>query len=241
MSAAQSSSWRVLIGAGNFADAQSALALVEQLAGARLAELGGVFLEEEHLADVIALPAQRVVTFGGALTTAPTRKQLGSLLDREARAFHEMLSSVAQSRKWRFERRRGELMGSLCKAAEGWDILLVGHRVARSSHGRVALIAPPKEATPRAAALAGELAQALGASLISLSLRPGPAAPEQAQAAVEQFDDAEALLSRLRRMPVAALVLDVAAGPFRSADELRRVHMAARCPLIVLGGEEIAG
>lgn len=235
MTANQTTSWRVLVGAGSFADARAALQLVERFAGPHLAELGGVFLEEARLSEIADLPMQRVVTPGGMLTGAPSRQQIVRLLERDAAAFRKMLSGVAQTRKWAFERRRGELIGSLCEAAEGWDMLFVGHSVLHRSAGRVVLIAPPPQASQRATDLAGEIAHALGTGVHTLSLTPGQGAARPDQTVPECFEDAGALLSRLSRIPAVALVVDLAAGPFHGVDDLRRLHAAARCPIIVFG------
>lgn len=237
MSAGKTSSWRILVGASSFADAQSALALIERLAGPRLGGLGGLFLEEESLSDISGLPMQRLVTSGGSLTPVPSRKELGALFERDAMAFRNMISGIAQSRKWEFATRRGELISSLFDVAQaqGWDLLFVGYSVARRPRRQVVLIAPPPEASPRAAELAGELAQALGTELRSLDLYADGTAAEPGLSEAEPISDIDALFARLSRLPAAALVIDISAGPLRSASDLRRLRLAARCPMIILG------
>lgn len=241
MSAARTASWRVLVGAGSFADAEAALQLIDRLDRRRLSELGGLLLEEMLLADLASLPAQRVVTPGGTLKGAPSRRQLGALFEREAAAFRAALSRVAKSRKWAFERRQGELIGGLYEAAHGWDMLFVGHCATHRFPGQVVLIAPPPEASRRAAELAGDLASVLGRGLRVLSLAPKQAATGAHPAAEpEYFENTAALLARLSRLPAAALVVDLAAGPFHGAEGLRQLHEAARCPVVVLGAGENA-
>ncbi len=236
MTATRTASLRVLVGAGSFADAEAALQMIDRL-DRRLGELGGLFLEEMLLAEIAALPAQRVVTPGGMLKGAPSRRQLGALFEREAAAFRASLSRVAKTRKWEFERRQGELIGALYEAAQGWDILFVGHSATHRFPGQVVLIAPPPGAPQRAAEMAGDLASGLGRGLRSLSLAPERAATA-GEPSAECFTDAAALLSRLSRLPAAALVVDLAAGPFHGAEGLRQLHEAARCPILVLGAGE---
>lgn len=235
MSAESKPSWRILIGAGSFADAQAALRLVERFAVSRAAELGGMFLEEGFLAEISDLPKRNVITSWGGLAVAPTPRQIHSQIESDAKAFREMLSGVARSRKWTFERRRGELIGGLCAAAAGWDLLLVGYRELHRFPGQVILIAPPADAAQRAVGLANDLAGALKVGVRALTLSAGPAGPGAGAMDIERFDDESALLARLARIPASALVIDVSAGPLRSFDALRRVFAAARCPVVVLG------
>ena len=56
MSATTIQSRRILIGAGSFADAQAAFALVERLAEDLPAELGGMLVEETIVSEIAGLP-----------------------------------------------------------------------------------------------------------------------------------------------------------------------------------------
>ncbi|MDQ2089750.1 hypothetical protein [Marimonas arenosa] len=226
---------RVLIGAGCFADARSALRLVDRLAGSWLTELGGLLLEDEGFPEIAYSPKQRLVTAAGTFAEIPSRQEFGRLLERDAAAFRDMLSTVARSRKWTFERRRGDLIGSLRAAASGWDMLLLGHSVLRRTTGQVVVILPPQNASWRSAELARDLAQVLGTGLHGLSLELETPASGAAAMQVDRFGDEDALLARLSRIPAAVLVVDLSAGPFRSDDQLRKLHVAARCPIVVLG------
>ena len=225
---------RILIGAGSFADARAALLLLDRLSAARKAELFGLFLEETVLAEIAGLPAQRVVTLGGDFAVMPSHQQLRELAEREARAFRGMLSDVAGGRKWRFETRRGEMVTALGIATESWDIALLGHRESHPFARQVILIVPPANASQQAADLARELAAGPGAGLRSLSLAShGDAGSDMAD--VERVESEDALFARVARIPAAALVLDLSAGPLTSHRQLRDLLAAARCPVIVLG------
>lgn len=234
MTPARPTSWRLLVGAGSFVDAKAALRLVEHFVARRVAELGGVFLEEVSLTEIADLRSQRVVTPGGMLKGPPSQQQWLQLFERDAKAFRDLLSQVAQSRKWGFERRRGDLIGGLCEAAEGWDMLCVGQSAPYRSTGPVILIAAPQEASRLSADLAEELAAALDRNLLALSLSSNGEPFEPTRPNEIHFADVEQLLARVARLPAAALVVDLGAGPFHDAADLRRLYTVARCPLLVL-------
>lgn len=240
MSAVTHSPKRLLIGAGSFADAQGALRLAERLAETLAGDLGGLLVEETVVTEVAGLPGQRVVTSGGALVVAPSRAQVRTLMEGDARAFRDTLSELARAktRNWSFERRHGELISGLCEAAKGWDLLLLGYRETHRRVGRVVLIAPPGPAPKAALDLAGDLASALHTDVVALSLDQQPPGPEEPPQQREQFASEADLLSRISRMNAAAVILDLSAGPIRTHDQLRRLLAAARCPALVFGAAQ---
>lgn len=222
---------RILIGAGSFADAQAAFPLVERLAENLTAELGGILVEETILSEIAGLPKQRIVTSSGSLVVAPTPRQFRTLLESDAKAFRRALSTLARTRKWSFERRRGELISGLCEAARGWDLLLLGHRATCRQAGRVVLIAPPKSATQEVARLAETLGRRLGTGVRALDL----GAQDLRTGNTEPIRSEGELLARIGRMHASAVFLDLSAGPLRTYDQLRSLLAAARCPVAVLG------
>ncbi len=163
---------RLLIGASCFADAQSGLQLAERLAETLAGDLGGMLIEDTIATEAFDLPGQRVVTSSGTLVVVPSRQQVRSLIESDAKAFRNSLVGLAQTqaRKWSFERRHGELISGLCEAATGWDILLLGHREIHHRAGKLVLIAPPGAAAQSAAGLAADLAKELRADLVVLSI-----------------------------------------------------------------------
>ncbi|MDW4551164.1 hypothetical protein R5H32_17515 [Defluviimonas sp. D31] len=230
MSVATVTRRRILIGAGSFADAETAIAIAERIAEAVAADLGGVMVEEPDAAGVSGLPCQRVVTSSGMLVVAPSSAQMRILLASDARAFRARLSRVAEARAlhWSFERRRGELVSGLWEAARSWDLLLLGHRPISRRRGSVVAILPPGPTEIDARALAETLASALGTGIVTMT----PMAGTEAEAE-------EALLRRVSRTNAAVVIVDLGAGPVRGPDALRRLLDAARCPVLVIGAGRV--
>ncbi|MDU8925759.1 hypothetical protein RXV86_00015 [Alisedimentitalea sp. MJ-SS2] len=226
----------MLIGAGCFADAQAALQLAERIAGILAGDLGGLLVEETIVTEVVDLPGQRVVTSSGTLVVAPSPQQVRTLIESDARAFRDTLSGLAQSKacKWSFERRHGDLIGGGCAAAVGWDILLLGHRGTHRQDGKVVLIAPPTVAQQSAVELAKDLAEALHVDLIVVSLGAVETAVQQREPFASEAD----LLAHINRTNASAVVLDLAAGPLHTHDQLRHLLAVARCPVLVLGAAQ---
>lgn len=231
---------RLLIGAGNLADAVAALRLAEQLTEALEADLGGLLIEETVIAEALGLPGQRVVTFAGAVVAAPAKNEARALFERDAMAFRDALSRLARARKrnWFFERREGDLVGALFDAAQGRDLLLLGHRPIHRYAGRPVLIAPQEPASRASAELSGFLVRALPGDPVALALRSGSLPPDLQNLDCRSSSSTSELLFRISRMSASAVVLDLSAGPFRSHDDLRLVLAAARCPVLVLGADE---
>lgn len=233
MTTAAGTRTRILVGAASFDDARTAMRMAELLAAHLPAEMGGILIDDTALADLARLPSQRVITPGGALTVLPSAREIESLLAGDARAFQRMLVELARQHtlKWSFERRQGELIGGLCEAARGWDVLLLGYRALHKRRGRVVLLAPDETLPARADALAHTLAHALATEM--LTVRPGNNATFAD--GHHEHTDLDALLMRIGRLNAAAVVLDLDAGPLRTHDALRQLLHAARCPLLVLG------
>lgn len=238
MTAAQRPSRRLLIGAGSFADAQTAFRLAERLVEEMAEELGGMLVEESFLTEIAGLPKQRVITPSGTLIGAPSPTQLRTLMASDAKAFRKALSAVARSRKWSFEQRRGELISGLCKAASGWDLLLLGHRQMHRLAGQVLLIRPPLPASQEAVHLATKLAGALQTQSVAFTLGAAETIQEPGLLKTEAFESEGELLERMARIHASAVVLDLGVGPLRTYDQLRLVLAAARCPVLVLGASQ---
>lgn len=232
---------RILIGAGTYADAHTAIHIAELLASILPTEMGGVLIEDSQLIGMAQLPGQRVITSGGTLLVAPSASQAQSLIASDARAFRQTLARMAQTRalKWTFEQRRGDLIACLCEAARGWDILLLGFRRLQRPHGRVVVIEPPMNTSTTVERLAIDLARALAADILTLAMgsdavSPGEVVQTSATNSRIELNNAERLLSCLNRINAAAVVVDLTAGPLHSPDQLRQLLNAARCPVVVL-------
>lgn len=233
---------RILIGAGSYADAQTAIHLAEQLAGMLPTEMGGVLIEDSLFVGMARLPGQRVITSNGTLLVAPSASQAQALIEGDARAFRQTLAKMAQTRalKWTFEQRRGDLIGSLCDAARGWDILLLGYRRLHRRHGRVVVIAPPVEPSPALNRLAVDLADALHTDILTLAVNGRSDLPRETVQTTSttnriELDNDDGLLSCLNRINAAAVIVDMKAGPLHHQYQLRQLLNAARCPVVVLG------
>ncbi len=233
---------RVLIGASSYADARAGLHLADAMADMLAESIGGLMLEEDYVAELIARPGQRVVSRRGQLIPAPSREELAALHDRDERAFRAALAAMCKARAlhYSFERRQGELVAGLLKVAENWDMLVIGHgngHLPPSTKGRVVLIAPPGGASSEAEALAGRLAQGLRAHLVTGYPANGSAAP---QAPDFRWQNLPELIHRIARLSADAVVLDLSAGPITSGETLRALVDAARCPVLVLGAATVS-
>ena len=106
---------------------------------------------------------------------------------------------------------------------------MLGYRDLHKRPGQVVLIAARSDEGGRAQTLAHDLALALKSSVLTLSLPSEDGENETTEAQ---------LLSQLSRVNAATVVVDLAASPFRTEDQLRQALDAARCPIVVLGSEQ---
>lgn len=226
---------RILIGAGSYADAKAALKLAQNLVESLSAEFGGVLFEETLVADLATRPGQRVVTYGGSVTPAPSAARLRAMIDHDIKAFREALRRFAtlHRRAWSFEHRQGDMIAGICAAADGWDILLLGNVPQPVSQARVVLVAPSNGTAEDARGVARKLAQDLKADFVTVAVQE----PATAHGGALTWADESGLLKWLSRASASAIVLDATAGPFRSQTQLRRLVDAARCPVLVLGAQ----
>ncbi len=216
---------RILVGAGSFADARAALAILDRLAGFGISDIGGLFLEDTGVMEATASRMSGLVSPRGTIRVVPSRQHLRLMWQSDARAFRDRLMQLAARRalRWSFERLPGDPVAGLCGAAQSWDWLLIGHPPSGVHTGKVVGIAHAEEGGDGVGQLAEGLAQSLrtGVELIPDS-RP----------------EAE-ILARLERVHAAAVVVDAAGGPFRTAAQIRALLSAARCPVLVLGAARI--
>ena len=227
---------RVLIGAGSYLDAAAAFRVAERIASGLIAELGGLFVDDEAIAEAAARPDQRVVTAGGDVVPAPTRQRYLALLESDARAFRTGLAGVARSCtvEWAFERRSGDLISGVCEAARGWDLLLVGHRSAPRRAGRVVLVSRAEAPSPEAADLARRVAAAFGTEVSKILVSTPPHVLERLQNGVALATSEQDMLARVNRINSALVVIDLAEGLPNGPEQLRRLIEVARCPVLAL-------
>ncbi|SDK03051.1 hypothetical protein [Aliiruegeria lutimaris] len=227
---------RVLIAAGSYVDAAAAIRLAERIASGLIAELGGVLIDDEAIAETTGLPVQRVVTSGGMLVQVPSRSRLAGLMQSDARAFRSGLSGVASACtvEWVFEHRRGDLISGICEAARGWDLLLVGHRTGRRRVGRVVLVDHALSPSSEAASLARGIADRLGTDVATIAVNGQSGGADEPDTSPEIVQSEQALLARINRINAALVIVDLAEGPLRGREQLRHLIEASRCPVLVL-------
>ncbi|MSU91481.1 hypothetical protein GE300_18030 [Rhodobacteraceae bacterium 2CG4] len=229
---------RILIGASRFDDADGALRLAMLLAARTESEVRGIFVEEQEYLDLAAAPATRAVTPGGRPLAPPTVPEVRARLAADARAFEAALAQAAGQalRRWSFERAQGRLLSILRRAALPGDLLLIGH-ARRPAPGAVVLVAGAAGPGRFARDTARAVAAALDAPVLVALVGAGSAAGHL-PGNIETFSGPEALLRRLDRLSVAAVVLDRSGAPFAADRELRRLIGAARCPAVLVGGDD---
>lgn len=225
MTAPRSGHRRILVGAGSYADARAALAILDRLSDFGITDIGGLFLEDSGMMEAAASRMSALVSPRGTIRGAPSHQALRLMWQSDARAFRERLMQLAARRalRWSFERQPGEPVAGLCGAAQSWDWLLIGHLPSGAHAGRVVGIAPAREGGDGVAQLTEALAHSLRSGAVLIP---------------DSTSEAE-ILARLEHLHAAAVVVDAASGPFRTAAQIRALLAAARCPVLVLGAARI--
>lgn len=213
---------RLLIAAATLADADAALALARTILEGSTANPSGLLIET-GTAAIVTGTRHRVVSATGALVAIPSRETERRIAAREARELETRLASLARplSRDWSCRVTMGDVVTCACAEISGEDILLLGQRPMMRPRGKVLLLGSGGAVSAPARALAEALARTASATV------------------AEVGDGAEDILSRIDRSHALAVVADFAAGPLTSADDLRRLLAAARCPVAVLGASHI--
>ncbi|MGO4916330.1 hypothetical protein [Pseudogemmobacter sp. W21_MBD1_M6] len=242
---------RIVIGASCYADAMRAIPLAAILASWAKSDLRGVLVEDTQTLVIAELPFSRGVTAAGTRVASVTRQQIELSLSGDARAFQTDLARRAKEglRDWTFETLHGEVMAQTLAAADQGDIVLIGHRRLHEHIGPIAWLCDPDQTTRRSFDIAAALARNLQTPLAVYVVAPPQGAPDQAMATVETlvrraglrgstvraFGTTSDLLAALNRSNCSAVVVDLAAGPLRSAADLAALRDNARCSLVILG------
>lgn len=160
---------RVLVALDASAGSEAALRVAASVAAAFRSELAGVFVEDEDLLNLAALPfACEVMVRGGAI-----RRLDAAALERDmkarAAAARRLLSDVAaQSRlQWSFSIERGSLGEKLGAAAAAADIVCVGRDLA-PTRWRVALASRAARSGHAALLYVGQRPSAVGKPIIAV-------------------------------------------------------------------------
>jgi hypothetical protein len=227
---------RILVGASSFADARTALQLAGQLARDSGGFLGGILVEEEAVLSVCRMPRQRIVSVTGAFRAVPTLQELRTLIEADAKAFEALLADVAQSVPggWSFERELGDLVASMSQAAQSWDVLIFGQQLSHRVHGKVVVLKNADATSAGVPRIADTLAGVLNTELAVIEIGGGGQEPQPAQSSPAAT--LNTALAQIARINCQAIVTDLSVDQLQNGDGLRRLLMAAQCPVIVLGG-----
>lgn len=117
---------RILVALDASADSLSALEAAAGLAAGMRSRLAGLYVEDQDLLDLAALPFAREVMAGGA--RALDRKQLERDLKAQARAARAAMETVCKRAhvEWSFEVKRGRTGAVIETAAASADVIALG-------------------------------------------------------------------------------------------------------------------
>lgn len=224
---------RILIGAGSFADAAAALKIMRHLRFDARTRIGGLFVEESEVIALCQVPNQRIVSASGMLVLAPTMSQVRTLIHADAKAFRSSLAQIAETvgLHWTFEQSTGDLVQQSLRASAGWDIIVFGHRNIHPVGGKIILLETQGASSAALTRFADQLADSVSADKIVFSIVKGHGSARDRH----QFDTIEDAMAALARTNVKAVLVDLAHGPLRDADQLRQLLDVARAPVFAFG------
>lgn len=230
---------RVLIGAGSFSDAVSALQIAGDMAADMLTDLGGLLIEEADFIAACALPNRRVISLTGASVIAPSPAQVRMMINADARAFRQQLADIARPPLlgWSFEQQTGDLIECMARAGRAWDVMIIGHRALHPVHGQIIYLGTPSAQDGGALWFSERLAEKHGTRVVRFLVDDG--GTPQTMPDGLRFGTLDAALLRLARTNVQAVVTDLADGPVHSKEHLRSLLDAARCPVVVFGASSL--
>lgn len=174
-----------------------------------------------------------MISATGQMIVAPTRAQVSTLIEADARAFRTSLSKLAAlvDAPWTFQRDVGDLIQTSLETAIATDVLVFAHRHIHPVAGKVVLLSSSTTMVAQgAAAMSQKLARQLHANHVALIVGEQTAAERDQSEHFETLDDA---LSRLARINAQAVFLDLAHGPVKTPEQLRHLLDVARCPAFV--------
>lgn len=211
---------RILIAAGCYADAESALALAERLEAGLISEISGMMFEDRAAMESFAKGGGTIVSRGGAILSAPGIEAIRNVFAGDARAFRNRLKMYAEThgKRWSFESRNGEIIGGLYAAASECDWLLIGQSRISRHGGKIIVIAPNAASRSDAADITSALSRSLDAEATWLN-------PSLEEATI---------LKRVDAVNATLVLVDTASGPAWSSAQLKRLLSVARCPVMIL-------
>lgn len=232
---------RILVAAGSSADAAQAMRLITGLPEAFCAALGGVFVEEPHILETSRFPARRMVTRSGVTMLAPDLGQVRTVLRAEARAFRKALDHANRNAATQtpFLRQQGELISTAVRAAQGWDVLVIGCRPLHRVPGQIVMLGGAAGPSAQVRDVAHSLSRRFSTTCLSFVIGAGatPDTPPPADRAYG-FETLDAAIRALARTNALAVLTDLSSAPIPSQSDLARILEASRCPLVVIGASQ---
>jgi hypothetical protein len=228
---------RILVGAGCFADARTAMRIAQHILEDLPGFLGGLLVEDEEFLTACPSPNQRVVSASGAQFLVPSPTQVRTMMKADAEAFRQLLASLAASSvsTWTFERRQGELVESALGIGRGWDVLIVGYREINPVPGKVIALLPGCVEGGNTLETAHALARRLNTETSVFVIDADqPKGFGQDESNAQVFHTVDAAVGQLARTNARVVVIDMARGPIKSAGQIRVLLEASRCPVVIL-------
>lgn len=256
---------RIVVGLDTSFMAREALALAARVAASVDAGLRGVFVEDENLLALSALPFAREVSFSGEVRALDEGAMLRAM-QAQAETARRILERVAADAhvQWSFDIARGRPLASLAAAATADDTLIIrAHAASRHEVGR-AVRAATRDAradvllAARGVAVSGAFAPSVVPARqgVESSVRPLAAIDEGTSLGEGCSAFGESLARRIgapfRRIYARGFAASDVAVAARNAgaglivvnaawlgddDDAARLSAAAGCPVLLLGGE----
>ncbi|MHA6265109.1 hypothetical protein ACXYMO_18055 [Arenibacterium sp. CAU 1754] len=235
----QSTRTRVILGATCFADAQSALSLAVELAKQMNAELHGLLVQDEAIADAMTNPQALAISFSGARSVSLNPASMLAAFRADARQFEAQLLRCAKAAALgsAFRATEGRLTHVVEQTAAAGDLIVFGYRRTIRDGGDLVLILGDDGIVKSPARIGAALSRRLGKSL-SVFVREGHEAEARNRLAeyglsapqIIGYTGTGALLSALDRMAPAAVI---AAMDQPDLPPVARLVDVARCPVIL--------
>ncbi|MES1989789.1 MAG: hypothetical protein V4441_02410 [Pseudomonadota bacterium] len=257
---------RVIVGIDTDRAAREALALAARMAARVDAGLSGVFVEDENLLSLSALPFVREVSLSGAVAEIDKAALLRAM-QAQAQIAKRILQRVASEANvdWSFRVARGTRLRSLVEDAVQSDTLILrGQNISRHELGRTVRAATQDARADVLLAARGVVLNSAFAAETPQPLNRVMKMPERPLLAIDEGSSrgeacvgfSQSLAGRIA-MPFKRLfargfsvsdlgiaarkahagLIVVNAGSLKDDDDAARLSVAAGCPVLLLGSE----
>ncbi|HKL51037.1 MAG TPA: universal stress protein [Wenzhouxiangellaceae bacterium] len=119
---------RILVALDTSAGSRAALRRAAELAQRIDAEMSGLFVQDENLVQLAALPFARELSASGGAGRSLSPDAMQRELDRQALLLQEELQAIAAvlDLRWSFQTRRGRVVREIADAFAGHNLLVIG-------------------------------------------------------------------------------------------------------------------